>query len=142
MKDTLCISLFYLDAYFFQIEFNADEPCGINYSKSLTAKRACQKLLDNIFLEDCRKAVNLKFYYNACLYDYCNLEILRKDGTDPFAKNTHVIRAECTVSRSYANHCAMKGVKVSNWEDFMHCPIRETQDAVLSISCPQNETDL
>ena len=113
--------LFFIWIYLFQVEFNVAVVSTAHSSKSLTAKRACQKIYDNIFLEDCRKVVNLKFYYkySACLYDYCNLDLLRKDITDPFAKNTHVIRPECTVSRT----CVMCGVYYKYTMCATHCVV-------------------
>jgi len=119
-----------------EVEFDPAEPCGMDYGKSREAINACQALVENAALQRCSSKVDLKFYYNSCLYDFCYMTLLRED-TDPFAKPGPSIAPECTVGRAYASHCEMEGVDMRGWDVYMKCDVAETQDAIVSISCFQ-----
>lgn len=119
------------------VTFDTNEPCGTDYGKSREAKNACQALVDNPALKRCAARVDLKFYYESCLYDYCYMTLLR-EPEDPFAKATAFIRPQCSVARAYAAHCEMAGVNMRGWDVYMgSCGREETQDAIVSISCYQ-----
>lgn len=118
------------------VEFNPEEPCGTDYGKSREAIDACQAIVENAALQRCAGKVDLKFYYNSCLYDYCYMSLLREDE-DPFAKASPTIAPECTVARTYAAHCEMEGVDMRGWDVYMKCDVAGTQDAIVSIACYQ-----
>ena len=119
------------------VEFDPDEPCGTDYGKSREAINACQALVENAALQRCSSSVDLKFYYDSCLYDFCYMGLLRED-TDPFAKPAPSITPECTVARAYATHCELEGVDMRGWDVYMKCPVEATQDAIVSIACYQD----
>lgn len=118
------------------VEFDPAEPCGFDYGKSRRAISSCQALVDNAALQRCASIVDLKFYYESCLYDYCYMTLLR-GNTDPFVEDTPSILPECTVARAYAAHCELEGVDMRGWDVYMTCDVPNTQDAIVSISCYQ-----
>lgn len=119
------------------VEFDANEPCGANYGKSLAAKESCQAFIENPAILRCKDAVDLKFYYQSCLYDYCYLNLLR-ESNDPFSDaGAYSIDVVCSTARTYVSHCSLKGISMRGWDVYMDCPIAAAQDAILSISCPQ-----
>jgi len=119
-----------------QVDFDPDEPCGTDYGKSREAINACQAIVENAALQRCSSTVDLKFYYDSCLHDFCYMTLLRED-TDPFAKPAPSISPECSVARAYASHCQMEGVDMRGWDVYMKCDVATTQDAIISIGCYQ-----
>ena len=116
------------------VDFDADEPCGADYAKSLAAKDECHSFIDNAALLRCADEVDRKFYYHSCLFDFCFMTLLREDS-DPFALPQPSITPACTTARAYAAHCELRGISMRGWDVYMSCPVEEAQDAIISISC-------
>ena len=47
------------------------------------------------------------------------------------------IAVECYIARAYATHCSLLAVPTRGWDAYMKCPKESYQDALLTISCPQ-----
>jgi len=122
------------------VEFDAKEPCGVDYAKSYKAKAACQSLIENPVLKKCGDKLSLKFFYDSCLYDFCYMGLLRGGGGGAGSGSGGGgagIAVECYIARAYATHCSILGTPTRGWDAYMTCPKESYQDALLTISCPQ-----
>lgn len=116
------------------LTFDRRLPCGNNYRKNEKAVAACQQIVDNQELYKCHNTVNMNIFYEACLFDYCGVELMKKEYP-----------VHCATASSYAKHCQLLGVNILDevWRKEMTCPdIGVTQQAILEHGCPQMESPL
>ncbi|XP_063692285.1 BMP-binding endothelial regulator protein-like [Bolinopsis microptera] len=112
-------------------EYSRLLPCGNNYRLNDEARASCQELVDNQELFKCHETLNLNTFYEACLADYCNIELL-----------TNEYPVACATASAYSKQCQILGANIRDeiWRSEMssNCPaIGVTQQAIMAIGVEQ-----
>jgi len=112
-------------------EYSRLLPCGNNYRLNDRARVACQELVDNQELFKCHKTLNLNTFYEACLADFCNIDVLTEEY--PVA---------CATASAYSKQCQILGANIRDdiWRSEMKeaCPeISVIQQGIMGVGVEQ-----
>ncbi|CAH1404838.1 unnamed protein product [Nezara viridula] len=86
-------------------------PCSTSRLKE-DAQQFCSALLNNDKLSDCSKAISVKEYFEACLWDYCSCNASNKDSCG------------CQSVEIFVRDCVSAGVSFPSWRDDNLCPMK------------------
>jgi len=112
-------------------EYSRLLPCGNNYRLNEAAWVACQEIVENQELFKCHETLNMNIFYEACLADFCNIDVLTEEY--PVA---------CATASAYSKQCQILGVVIRDdiWRSEMRvgCPATGvTQGGIMEIGVEQ-----